>query len=504
MSATARAKTHIRAVADVMRKSINPATDPELAVSFASGMLAGLASSVSILDGATAEDALQHMDEGLTAAVNSVIAAEQPVITSKTDEPGSALRDEFEHLLRARIGATWINGGNGRQYPTEHAELARDLAALADREIRGVQAWMANDVHQALGLDVDPRPHVPHQGHTTWADWWANLCGHVRALSDPDGTTPEPPPGDPSHPSTPARCGPECSEQHTYAGRCAQRGAVDLPPAGRCGNDPRTVLSPGDQVAVDEYRAFLSQRKRARDAEATIQRITAVRDEWAGHCIHFQTGWLLSDLSAALDGRPKPEHDSAGHHAPDCSAAVELARLHEGEERYVDETVVQTPAQWIWCWNRATPEERLKGAARILERGDRASRCVERGHEKQIALLQADRAAVARTRAQLEGYATNGSSKVNVRQVLRLLSPVWPDGNYEAPAPAADARQPDREGHVVAYRSNGGRLLRCLQHAPELPDRSFYPVTAEDLEDGGICTHPDCGVDVLTATDKEG
>lgn len=398
---TTRAKVHIRAIADALRKNIDPHIDAELAVNFVSGMLAGFGSSLRILDGATAEDTLQQMTEGLTHAVDSVITAERP--------PG---------------------------------------------------------------------------------------------------------------------CGPECSEQHTYAGRCAQRVAVDPTPSGRCGNDPRTVLSPGDQAAVDQFRAFLRQRKRARDAEATLRRVTDVRDEWAGHCIHFQTGWLLSDLGAALDDRPKPEPASAGHHAPDCSATVELARLHEGEERYVDEAVVQTPAQWIWCWNRATPEERLKGAARILERGDRASRCVELGHERELALLQADRAAVARTRAQLEEYAANGSGKVNVRQVLRLLSPVWPDGNYEAPAPAADARQPeppdtsdepaepadpfagprqpDCATRIVAYRSNGGRLLRCLQHAPELPDRNFYPVTAEDLEDGGICTHPDCGVDVLTATDKVG
>lgn len=53
---------------------------------------------------------------------------------------------------------------------------------------------------------------------------------------------------------------------------------------------------------------------------------------------------------------------------------------------------------------------------------------------------------------------------------------------------------------VVAYQSNGGRLLRCLAHAPEwaaILCGDFHPVTSEDLPDGGLCTFLDCGVDVL-------
>jgi hypothetical protein len=60
--------------------------------------------------------------------------------------------------------------------------------------------------------------------------------------------------------------------------------------------------------------------------------------------------------------------------------------------------------------------------------------------------------------------------------------------------PADDAQQ--HEPGVVAYRSSGARVLRCLTHAP-VDLTGFTPVTSEDLPDGGICTHPDCGVDVL-------
>lgn len=49
---------------------------------------------------------------------------------------------------------------------------------------------------------------------------------------------------------------------------------------------------------------------------------------------------------------------------------------------------------------------------------------------------------------------------------------------------------------IVAYRSRGGHVLRCLDHAPtDLTD--FMAVTSDDLPEGGICGDPDCGRDVL-------
>jgi len=58
------------------------------------------------------------------------------------------------------------------------------------------------------------------------------------------------------------------------------------------------------------------------------------------------------------------------------------------------------------------------------------------------------------------------------------------------PTPAVEER-------IVAYRSLGGRILRCLNHVPPEPGDDFVPVTSDDLPDGGLCTHPQCGVDVL-------
>ena len=58
---------------------------------------------------------------------------------------------------------------------------------------------------------------------------------------------------------------------------------------------------------------------------------------------------------------------------------------------------------------------------------------------------------------------------------------------------------PDAD-RIVAYRSHGGRILRCLAHIPTSAMDDFTPVASEDLPDGGICTYPDCGTDVLIDT----
>ncbi|NEC43256.1 DUF6011 domain-containing protein [Streptomyces sp. SID8016] len=47
---------------------------------------------------------------------------------------------------------------------------------------------------------------------------------------------------------------------------------TDRKPTGHCGNDPRTVLSPGDQAAVDAVKEYLAEKARADRAEAAIKR----------------------------------------------------------------------------------------------------------------------------------------------------------------------------------------------------------------------------------------
>lgn len=72
---------------------------------------------------------------------------------------------------------------------------------------------------------------------------------------------------------------------------------------------------------------------------------------------------------------------------------------------------------------------------------------------------------------------------------------------FVPPAGAVRADDADGEGagRFVAYRSRTAQMLRCLAHVPPPAARAadWEPVTPEDLPDGGICTYPDCGVDVL-------
>jgi hypothetical protein len=65
-------------------------------------------------------------------------------------------------------------------------------------------------------------------------------------------------------------------------------------------------------------------------------------------------------------------------------AEAELARLHEGEEPVTNPAFECTPAQWIWQWNRATPEKRLQAAMAAMRDGAKASDCHINGHTERI------------------------------------------------------------------------------------------------------------------------
>jgi hypothetical protein len=59
---------------------------------------------------------------------------------------------------------------------------------------------------------------------------------------------------------------------------------------------------------------------------------------------------------------------------------AEVAAFRVGEEQPTDERLKSTPANWIWCWNRATPEERLAKAATAIQAVDQAERCFLNEH----------------------------------------------------------------------------------------------------------------------------
>ncbi|MEV4424021.1 hypothetical protein AB0K23_01330 [Streptomyces sp. NPDC049602] len=69
-------------------------------------------------------------------------------------------------------------------------------------------------------------------------------------------------------------------------------------------------------------------------------------------------------------------------------AEAALTALHHGEEPHTDDRTIPTPAQWIWRWNRATPEQRLEVAADILSNSERTYHCVLEDHPAQIERLR--------------------------------------------------------------------------------------------------------------------
>ncbi|GAA3267975.1 hypothetical protein [Streptomyces lavendulae] len=81
-----------------------------------------------------------------------------------------------------------------------------------------------------------------------------------------------------------------------------------------------------------------------------------------------------------------------------------LAALHEGEEEPTDQYANETPAQWLWQWNHATPERRLDMASRIIDAFATAGRCHLEGHAYRAEDWRADRAALGRVRAELDRW----------------------------------------------------------------------------------------------------
>ncbi|GFH36600.1 DUF6011 domain-containing protein [Streptomyces pacificus] len=91
--------------------------------------------------------------------------------------------------------------------------------------------------------------------------------------------------------------GPVCSAKHTSGRGTAghdqlifEEDPMDQPTPedqsevagrGRCGNDPRTTLSPGDQAAIASFEEYLAVRKRAEEAEEAIRRTVAQMQAYA-------------------------------------------------------------------------------------------------------------------------------------------------------------------------------------------------------------------------------
>jgi hypothetical protein len=126
----------------------------------------------------------------------------------------------------------------------------------------------------------------------------------------------------------------------------------------------------------------------------------------------------IAEMLATADPGTPPtaEHDSVAAGTPlICSderyaakvSALEaqLAALRQDEEPHEDDRVVPTPAQWIWRWNRAAPEQRLQVAEKAIADADHFYQCFMNAWPDRARDAEA-RLAAARARiAELERHA---------------------------------------------------------------------------------------------------
>lgn len=104
---------------------------------------------------------------------------------------------------------------------------------------------------------------------------------------------------------------------------------------------------------------------------------------------------LRDQLSAARTELAIEKGISADLRVESEARGEKLARFHEGEEPVTDERVEATPGQWIWRWNRATPDHRLQVVRDIKAAAALADRCFQGGHEARLDEQQARLAQLA-------------------------------------------------------------------------------------------------------------
>ncbi|WP_435218372.1 hypothetical protein [Streptomyces sp. bgisy034] len=235
-----RARTHIKAAAGTIKAQC-PEQLAQPAGLFMSGMLTGLAASVEILDGGTAEGALENVNTRLAAAV----------------------------------GEAYLAG----TLPARPAVAETDRQPTREEEVRGVQAWMAMDLHQALGLAVDEQ--ATHQGHGSWADWWADLCGSVR--------------------------------QRTYAQQAHTRALIEGPSADHAeliDLATRKMIEEGAAPEGTEVSALEALGYHATGLSYALERVESERDG-----AYRERAHLVALLAAMTDGSviaPAPDVDEPG------------------------------------------------------------------------------------------------------------------------------------------------------------------------------------------------
>ncbi|MFF9043306.1 hypothetical protein [Streptomyces parvulus] len=142
-------------------------------------------------------------------------------------------------------------------------------------------------------------------------------------------------------------------------------------------------------------------------------------------------------------------------------AETAFAHLREGEVPLAEgqHPATASPAQWLWLWNRSTPDERLARAEQIIKVSQEAAACFLEKHDPNLEQLRhrvsTAEAAVERTLHAMQLLRAGDNTAVSPGRVIDLLSRPVSSSTTEAAAPGtweqAEQQRADIADDVSAY-----------------------------------------------------
>lgn len=197
--------------------------------------------------------------------------------------------------------------------------------------------------------------------------------------------------------------------------QCAGTSQPEQPKAAAPDVAGRCPACRGESLMLADGGHITCRRLECPNPEAAQQ---ALETPAAGYCPHCGRG----DAGPTAD-----EYEQQRQRAEQAEAA--LANLHAGEAEPPDELVEPTPAQWLWQWNRATPEQRLGMAGRILSAFAESSACFLQDHRGAVAYRQSTGPVLHRVRAEVDRWMGNTltpQTRTALSDILRALDPQEP------------------------------------------------------------------------------
>jgi hypothetical protein len=245
-----------------------------------------------------------------------------------------------------------------------------------------------------------------------------------------------------------------------------------------------------DTAAADNVRsvitAAIGEAKPARDgllvslAQSVKDRAEHDHDtaaDWDWYCLNL-SGYMGDRMGSVLRRLvdAETERDTLRARVAELAAAA-----GDGSTRTVDEDPIAYSL---------TPEALHAASGAVIETPTRS--------EDVAPQAQKLRGLLARQRAAVED--PHDSELHHDYRVGRDLPEVTAWAGVTDIAPPGEVQHLAATG-LVGYRQDQGRLLHCLMHKPAPASRyaDFHEVTAEDLDDGGMCVHPRCGRDLLAS-----